>query len=147
MLSNTDNWLSGFPKDGDGVMWQLTSDEFLLYHDGFFNAAAQASAYPLCKKSITPVPGVLPNFSTNTSSTFWLRKPLSYNSRVLVLAQQDLELLIWVLPELKLELLYQFVLQNRYCCHWIDYCGMKKTFSWSHYFIIANTWYTKFLQK
>ena len=37
-------------------MWQLTSDEFLLYHDGFLNAPAQASAYPLCKKNITPVP-------------------------------------------------------------------------------------------
>ena len=58
MLSNTDNWLSGFPKDGneDKVMWQLTSDEFLLYHDGFLNAPAQASAYPLCKKNITPIP-------------------------------------------------------------------------------------------
>ena len=39
-------------------MWQLTSDEFLLYHDGFLNAPAQASAYPLCKKNITPVPGM-----------------------------------------------------------------------------------------
>ena len=61
-LSNTDNWLVGFPindNDASKVMWQLTSDDFLLYHDGFLNAPAQASAYPLCKKSITPVtPGM-----------------------------------------------------------------------------------------
>ena len=56
-LNNTDNWLPGFPTTDNNalnIMWQILSDDFFLYHDGFLNAPGQATAYPLCKKYVIP---------------------------------------------------------------------------------------------
>lgn len=58
VLNNTDNWLAGFPVSENtgnpSIMWQVMSDEFYLYHDGFFTAPEQVTAYPLCKKQVIP---------------------------------------------------------------------------------------------